>query len=202
MYTIPADMSFPVDNATTPLWRTELHPLDDLRTTPELPAESEIVIIGAGYTGVSIAYHLLKDRDLGRPCPSITIVEARQVCSGATGRNGKSLGSIVWLETDELAGGHIRPDIYGLIPTYIERHGLDAGVEVAEFEMGHIKALKEVIAKESIDCDFNITRNMNVYLNETDCEKAKHAYDTLAARGLSIVDDLHYTPAKHAERVC
>lgn len=80
----------PVENPTTPFWRTELHPLDELRTTPALPQESDIVIIGAGYAGVSIAYHLLKELDQqNRPLPSITILEARQVCSGATGRNGK-----------------------------------------------------------------------------------------------------------------
>lgn len=85
----------PVENPTTPFWRTELHPLDELRTTPELPQSSDIVIIGAGYAGVSIAYHLLKG--LGQqdhPLPSITILEARQICSGATGRNGKVLKNI------------------------------------------------------------------------------------------------------------
>jgi NADPH-dependent 2,4-dienoyl-CoA reductase/sulfur reductase-like enzyme len=81
----------PVDNPTTPFWRTELHELDEHRSTPELPHKCDIVIIGAGYAGVSIAYHLLKS-DKGaedEPRPSITILEARQVCSGATGRNGK-----------------------------------------------------------------------------------------------------------------
>lgn len=83
---------FPVDNPTTPFWRTELNPLDELRTTADLPQESDIVIIGAGYSGVSIAYHLLRHQSQqNKPHPSITILEARQICSGATGRNGKLL---------------------------------------------------------------------------------------------------------------
>lgn len=64
-----------------------------------------------------------------------------------------------------------------------------------------MKALKDVITKEGIDCDFNITRNMNVYRNEGAGEKAKQTYDALAAQGLSFADDIHYTPQTHAEGV-
>lgn len=78
---------------------------------------------------------------------------------------------------------------------------MEAGTELANFEIAHLKALKEVITKEGIDCDLNITRNMNVYLNDAAAEKAKLKYEMLAAQGLSFVDDLHYTPQKHAEGV-
>lgn len=78
-----------MDNPTVPFWKVESDPFDELRTTSELPQESDIVIIGAGYAGVSTAYHLLKSQSQqDKPRPSITILEARQICSGATGRNG------------------------------------------------------------------------------------------------------------------
>ena len=78
---------FPTKTSTLPFWRTELSDIDELRTTENLPSECDILIIGAGFSGASVAYHLLKD---GRePLPSVTILEARQVCSGATGRNGE-----------------------------------------------------------------------------------------------------------------
>ncbi|KAF9890996.1 hypothetical protein FE257_005253 [Aspergillus nanangensis] len=177
----------PVDNSTTPFWRKAPNPLlDELRTTPDLPEESDIVIIGAGYTGIATAYHLWKQ--LGphdKPYPAITILEARQICSGATGRNG----------------GHLRPDVYNNIPLYIERHGVDAAREIAEFEVSHMKALKKLLAEEDIDCDFNITRNLNVYTNEEDARKGKAVYDALVALGLGFVDDLHYTSQKNAEGV-
>lgn len=81
----------PVENPTLPFWRTELHHLDELRTTSELPKKSDIVIIGAGYTGISLAYHLYKELSHSdQPHPAITVLEARQICSGATGRNGQS----------------------------------------------------------------------------------------------------------------
>ncbi|KAL4747098.1 hypothetical protein BDW72DRAFT_209854 [Aspergillus terricola var. indicus] len=178
--------TLPVENPTEPFWRTELHQLDSLRTTPELPQRSDIVIIGAGYSGISLAYHLYKQLShVDQPDPAITILEARQICSGATGRNG----------------GHLRPDLYGNIPKYIERHGLDAGAEVANFEIAHIKALKTLIAEEDIDCDLNLTRCMNVYLNEADGEKARKTYEALVAQGLEYTSDIHYTSMKYAEKI-
>jgi hypothetical protein len=82
----PQEQMLPVDNATVPYWRTELHALDEHRTTEELPTECDIAIIGAGMTGVSTAYHISKLA--GDKPPSVVILEARQLCSGATGRNG------------------------------------------------------------------------------------------------------------------
>lgn len=82
---------FPIQNSTIPFWRTELHPLDGHRSTRDLPARCDIVIIGAGYTGASMVHHLLdgnEDKDAGN---GILILEAREACSGATGRNGSSL---------------------------------------------------------------------------------------------------------------
>ncbi|KAL2820521.1 phosphoenolpyruvate phosphomutase-domain-containing protein [Aspergillus cavernicola] len=176
----------PVENSTEPFWRTEPHQLDELRTTPELPQQSDIVIIGAGYSGISLAYHLYKQLSNGdQPYPAITVVEARQICSGATGRNG----------------GHLRPDLYGNIPKYIERYGVEAGAEVAEFEIAHIQALKKLVALENIDCDLNLTRNVNVFLNEADGEKARQIYESLLSRGLGYTADIHYTSGKSAERV-
>lgn len=77
---------FPVPNSTLSFWRTQPHDLDSHRSTEELPAECDIVIIGAGYAGASVAYYLLEDNPSP---PSIVILEARQACSGATGRNGE-----------------------------------------------------------------------------------------------------------------
>lgn len=69
-------------------WRTEPGKLDNYRSTAELPLSVDIAIIGAGYSAAAILTHILATTspENGR---SILVLEARQLCSGATGRNGK-----------------------------------------------------------------------------------------------------------------
>jgi glycine/D-amino acid oxidase-like deaminating enzyme len=79
----------PVPNGMTSFWRTEPHTLDSHRSTEFLPNKCDIAIIGAGYAGASVTHHILSQISPGSKPPSIVILEARQACSGATGRNGK-----------------------------------------------------------------------------------------------------------------
>jgi monoamine oxidase len=69
-------------------WRAEPHKLDRHRSTHQLPATADIVIVGGGFAGASIAHHLLSKSESAPVRPSILILEARDACSGATGRNG------------------------------------------------------------------------------------------------------------------
>ena len=71
----------PVDNPTLPLWtvpRAQI-PVDE---TGLFPQHVDVVIIGSGITGTSFAYNALS-REAGL---KIVMLEARDVCSGATGR--------------------------------------------------------------------------------------------------------------------
>lgn len=86
-----SDKPYPVPNSTTSFWRTNLHSLDNHRSTDAVPSEADIVIIGAGYAGASVAHHLLENEQFTKSQPSIVILEAREACSGATGRNGGHL---------------------------------------------------------------------------------------------------------------
>lgn len=179
----PNRTCFPVANSLTSFWQTDKHPLSDHRSTFDLPAQSDIVIIGAGYAGVSTAHHLLQE--LGDAAPSITILEARGICSGATGRNG----------------GHLRPDLYGHIPTYIERAGPRAGAEIAEFEIANLRALKRFIEEEEIDCDFTLARSIDVWCNEDAAKKAKATYDVMKAHQFEYMDDVVFYTRDQAEAV-
>lgn len=78
----------PVPNATVPFWRTNLDPLDSHRSTEELPSHCDILVIGAGYAGASTIHHILKQQT--SPL-KILLLEAREACSGASGRNGMYL---------------------------------------------------------------------------------------------------------------
>ena len=163
----------PVSNPGETIWQTTKHRLHDHRSTEKLPEYSDIVIIGAGYAGVSTAYHLVKDH--GEANKSIAIIEARGACSGATGRNG----------------GHARPDFYGHIPTYIDRAGDRAGAEIAEFEIKNLIAVKKVIEQEKIDCDFTLTRSIDVWCNAEAAEKARIRANSKLAKTLGTYRGPH-----------
>ncbi|RDW82618.1 FAD dependent oxidoreductase superfamily protein-1 [Coleophoma cylindrospora] len=173
---------FPHPGATTlPFWRTELHELDSHRSTEELPQEADVVIIGAGYAGATTAYELLD----GNPSPpSVVILEARQACSGATGRNG----------------GHLKPDTYFNISKYSSKYGAEAAAEVARFEAGNIPAVKALVEKEAIDCDFHLTRAIDVYLDKEQADETLANYKGLVAAGVAPLGDVHYIDGKYVER--
>jgi hypothetical protein len=76
----------PRPQPTTSYWQDPPDVISDLRTTALLPKDADIVIVGSGITGASVAYHLLVEQ----PQLSIVLLEAREAASGASGRNGRS----------------------------------------------------------------------------------------------------------------
>ncbi|PYH92282.1 FAD dependent oxidoreductase superfamily [Aspergillus ellipticus CBS 707.79] len=172
----------PVPNPTVPFWHRDLDPLHDHRTTETLPASTDVAIIGAGYAGISTAYHLTKG-DASDNNLSITILEARGVCSGATGRNG----------------GHLRPDMYGHALRSIERD--ERGLEVPEFEVATMHVIKALIEREKIDCDFTLTRSIDVWCNEEAAVQAKGVYDLLLSKNLEYMKDVFFALGPDAEGI-
>lgn len=54
-------MVLPVANPTKSFWIDAAQsPLRDFNSTPELPNETDVVIVGSGYTGTSLAYWIHK----------------------------------------------------------------------------------------------------------------------------------------------
>ncbi|TGO20286.1 hypothetical protein BPAE_0314g00080 [Botrytis paeoniae] len=179
----------PAKDSTKPFWHSERHYLHDYRSTDILSVNDiiDVVIIGAGYAGVATAYNLVKnDIASDHSKLSVMILDARSVCSGATRRNG----------------GHLRPDLYGHIPKYINRAGVRAGAEIAEFEIAHVQALKELIFREKIDCDSTLTRTCDVWNNQDAADEAKVVYDRLRLDPeLSHMEDIQFIIGKDAETV-
>ncbi|KAF9774360.1 hypothetical protein IL306_007641 [Fusarium sp. DS 682] len=191
----------PVPNPAPCFWQQQQQQdtieLQDHRSSEQLPDHSDIVIIGAGFAGLSTAHHLVRDAG----ATSVCILEARGVCSGATGRNG----------------GHCRPDFYGHIPTYIDRARERAGAEIAEFEIANLRAIKKIIEEEKIDCDFTLTRSIDVWCNEDAAKKAEAVYQTMVSHNFEYMDDvvfytgdkvegmimhMHADGAIHIDQIC
>ncbi|KAG0646817.1 Gamma-glutamylputrescine oxidoreductase [Hyphodiscus hymeniophilus] len=173
----------PIQNSTESFWRTQLDPLDSHRTTEALPTKTDIVVIGAGYAGVSAVYFLLERSKVLASKPSIVILEAREACSGATGRNG----------------GHLKPDLHNRPASIASEFGIDAAAEAAAFEAEHVGMIKEVVEKEKIDCDFVVTRVVDVPLNESVGIKLKAGYEQLVKSAAAPFKDVSYTDYDKAE---
>ncbi|KAJ0165608.1 hypothetical protein CTA2_10622 [Colletotrichum tanaceti] len=176
----------PVPNSTTSFWRSTPHPLDDHRSTPELPSQVDIAVIGSGYAGVATVYHILDQcRSRGVSPPKIAIIEARQACSGATGRNG----------------GHIKPDPYSRPSGLVATRGIEAAAECAEFEARNLPAVKGVIESEGIDCDFVLTRAVDALMSDAICHRMRSGVEMLRKKGVSVMKDVYFAEGAEAEQL-
>lgn len=101
-----------------------------------------------------------------------------------------------------MKGGHLRPEVYFNMPTYIEKYGYEAAAEISKFEVSHLQAIRDLVEKEQIDCDLTLTRTYDVFLDEEYAKTSRQAYDKMIRSGITSIKDAHYTPAKQAELVC
>ena len=79
-------VGFPVPNPTTSYWQDPPDEIADSQSSSLLPGQVDMVIIGSGITGATIAYNLFTSPLYNGE--KILMLEAREACSGATGRNG------------------------------------------------------------------------------------------------------------------
>lgn len=114
------DPGTPVDKPTESFWQVPRHAFAD-HQSDILPAESDVVIIGSGITGISIAQHLLKIQ----PSLKLTMLEARSAISGATGRNGGHIKAVPWADYHALK----------------EAMGKESAMKITKFRLAHLDAL-------------------------------------------------------------
>ena len=91
--------------------------------------------------------------------------------------------------------------MYGHIPTYIDRAGPSAAEEIARFEIAHLWAIKRLIETEGIDCDFRLTRSIDVWCNKEAATKAKAVYDWMVAQNFDYMDDVAFYTGSQVEGV-
>ncbi|KAK5716365.1 hypothetical protein LTR17_016408 [Elasticomyces elasticus] len=169
-------------NIPTPFWRTQPGALDNHRTTADLPTSADVIVIGAGHAAASFVTHLLSLG--GANPPSVLVLEERQLCSGATGRNG----------------GHCKPDHHKQIANLARRYGIAAAAEVADLELANFEALKHYIETEQVDCDMVITRAMDVTMTDTLSKQDLDGYNLLLQSGVAAASNCEYTGKLDAER--
>ncbi|KAK6004681.1 hypothetical protein QM012_008543 [Aureobasidium pullulans] len=177
---------FPVPNSTLPYWRSDLHPIDSYCSSEKLPSECDIAIIGAGMTGVSTAYHLsrLHTPDDSGSKPSIVVLDAREVCSGATGRNG----------------GHSKVQAFTM-GKMIKKFGVDAANEFAAFVSAQKYLMKDAVDREELTCEFEMRRSYDVFVDEEEARQAQELYRTAIQEGQDWVRDFDYVESWLVEHV-
>ncbi|VDB83239.1 unnamed protein product [Peniophora sp. CBMAI 1063] len=169
---------FPVSNPTHAFWThgsPDANPLAREGSTGDLHKNVDVAIIGSGITGVSIAYHLAnlvkaKNGQSKEPL-KVAIFEARDFCSGATGRNGGHLTSKGPYEfaydlerfgiADAIRQVQIEDYTVSEVQKVIREHGLEAKVDFQEYgrvtvlgseeEYEELRASVEAAKKAKVD---------------------------------------------------
>ena len=192
------DPGLPLPNPTTSSWQIPPDPLQNYRSTCELPTDLlDVVIIGSGFSGTSVAWHLLRGDDDTSPRQlKVLMLEARQVCSGATGRNG-----IYYMPVGLIVGGHLSCDFYSYFLDVEKKYDAAEAALRSHFEKLNFEALNELIDREEIDCEFKWTqKGWDIFLKEEEFELAKRSVEGLKRAG-GYASTLKIFESKQAAKV-
>lgn len=154
-------------NSTKSFWLKDPHPKLARLQSNTLPSEAEVVIIGSGISGTSIAKTILEAQATSKSkgksrIPKVVILEARDVCSGATGRNGGHL-----LETADEFG------------EYVDRFGLEAARKLMRFRLAHLPEILAVVDQLGLTAETQ-ARKVQFLSAYFDDETWKEALERLA----------------------
>jgi len=128
------------------LWQDEL--AGDIgvpRPALDGDGQADIVVVGAGYTGLWTAYYLARLA----PDRAVTVVEARTAGFGASGRNGG------WCTTEMPA----------LLANLVRRYGPMPAMRLYRAGRRTLDEIETVLAREGIDCGWR--RDGSLYLATT-----------------------------------
>ncbi|KAJ7181110.1 FAD dependent oxidoreductase [Mycena filopes] len=166
--------SLPVPHPTPSLWINSIgaNPLAAEGSKGVFIADADVCILGSGITGVSAAYHLsiaVERGDIARPTGNplrVVILEARDFCSGATGRNG----------------GHLTPLVFLEFCAFQSRYGIDQAVRALELENHNAAEMAQLIRSEGWTGDVDLVENGHTTLFFTPSEFASATADFEAAK--------------------
>jgi hypothetical protein len=79
--------------------------------------------------------------------------------------------------------------------------GAAAAAEVAAFEAANVYAVKELVETYNLDCDFQLTRAFDVYLDAGHARETEEAWRRLQHEGVVNLCDVQFVSEKDAERV-
>ncbi|KAK8106683.1 hypothetical protein PG999_010042 [Apiospora kogelbergensis] len=163
----------PVSNPSTPYW-TQNPPYPELvkQQSAELPSRVDVAIIGSGISGAAVAHSLLvlgaknKSSSTEKNFDKVVVLEARDVCSGATARNG----------------GHIKAAAYDVYPRFAKTMPRDRAVALTRFQLKHLDVLVNICKARGIDAaETRQVETVDLFLDKASFDKAvRNAKETKA----------------------
>lgn len=117
---------------TTNLWTTQLPDPATLPTHP-LPAQTDVAIVGSGYTGLHAALVLAKAG------VNVTVLEQENIGFGASCRNG----------------GMMTAGLKASVKEVVHMYGLERAREFFQWSLDSIDHVDRTVHEEQIDCDFS-----------------------------------------------
>ncbi len=151
----------------TPYWLDTATPSGDYTQTP-LPAEVDLVVVGAGFTGLSTAYHAAKAG------LSVAVVEANTVVWGASGRNGG-------MATNGLGIG---------FTSAIKRFGEQKAKEYIDLYSDSVDLIEQIITENNLDVDFERSGKLILASKESHwpgLQKTKDALERVAGHRVHLL---------------
>ena len=141
----------------TPYWLRGERLLANHQSSDVFPATADVVIIGAGLTGASAAYHLAV---ADKPGVRVVVLEQGEPAGEASGRNGgnfelfpeNSVGMYEGLAQERVA--FLRRRYPGLPSAIVQAESERQASAVLGLSLRNRDLLKSIILREQIDCDF------------------------------------------------
>ncbi|KAL5593008.1 hypothetical protein FOBRF1_012110 [Fusarium oxysporum] len=156
----PNPAEFPeLPSASLSYWiRNYAIPFEEECAKTPVPEEVDLVIIGSGITGATAVYELSKLR----PNLRVAMLEARGLCTGATGRNG---------------GHMLRPDAFNA-REFAEFFGLEESIKLKKAALRNRDLLLQAIEENNATEEVELRLNGTLTVFETQEERDTFIGDT------------------------
>lgn len=141
-----------------PLWSEFVIPPSPL--WPGGTLHADVAIVGAGFTGLSSAYHVLKRR----PGARVVVLEAESLGAGGSGRTTGMLG----------------PGVGQSLLALVRRHGPARAAALYRATLRAVQDVDALVAREGIDCELEMSGQLHIA--RTPAERARLAVESTFLR--------------------